>query len=66
MPTYEQNQKSAEKYLANMDRITIRTTKDSALKEAVQAHADIMGESVNAFIIRAITQTMQQDKKPEQ
>lgn len=66
MPTYEQNKKSAKKYLATMDRITIRTAKDSGLKEAIQTHADLMGESVNAFIVRAITQTMQQDKKPEQ
>ena len=63
MPTYEQNKKSAEKYLAAMDRITIRTPKESGLKAAIQAHADSMGESVNAFIIRAITQAMKQDKK---
>ena len=66
MPTYEQNKKSAEKYLANMDRITIRVPKESGLKEAIQAHADLMGESVNSFIIRAITQAMQQERKPEQ
>lgn len=63
MPTYEQNKKSAEKYLATMDRITIRAPKESGLKEAIQAHADSMGESVNAFILRAITQAMEQDKK---
>lgn len=63
MPTYEQNKKSAEKYLATMDRITIRTPKEDSLKAAIQAHADSMGESVNAFIIRAITQAMERDKK---
>lgn len=63
MPTYEQNKKSAEKYLATMDRLTIRTPKEDGLKAAIQAHADSMGESVNAFIIRAITQTMEQDTR---
>lgn len=63
MPTYEQNKKSAEKYLATMDRLTIRTPKEDGLKAAIQAHADSMGESVNAFIIRAITQAMEQDSK---
>lgn len=62
MPTYEQNKKSAEKYLATMDRLTIRAPKESGLKAAIQAHAEITGESVQAFIIRAITQTMEQDK----
>lgn len=62
MPTYEQNKKSAEKYLATMDRITIRTPKEAGLKAAITAHADSMGESVNAFILRAITQAMEQDK----
>lgn len=61
MPTYEQNKKSAEKYLATMDRLTIRTPKEDGLKAAIQAHAAITGESVNAFIVRAITQTMKQD-----
>lgn len=63
MPTYEQNKKSAEKYLATMDRLTIRTPKEDGLKAAIQAHAEITGESVNAFIVRAITQTMERDKK---
>ncbi|MBQ8616193.1 MAG: hypothetical protein IJ418_01920 [Clostridia bacterium] len=65
MPTYEQNKKSAEKYLATMDRITIRSPKESNLKRAIQEHADSMGESVNAFIIRAITQAMEQDNASE-
>lgn len=62
MPTYEQNKKSAEKYLATMDRITIRTPKESGLKAAIQSHAEITGESVQAFIIRAITQTMERER----
>lgn len=61
MPTYEQNKKSAEKYLATMDRLTIRTPKEDGLKAAIQAHVALTGESVNAFIVRAITQTMERD-----
>lgn len=61
MPTYEQNKKSAEKYLATMDRLTIRTPKEDGLKAAIQAHVALTGESVNAFIVRAITQTMKRD-----
>ena len=63
MPTYEKNKKSAEKYLATMDRITIRAPKESGIKEAIQAHADGTGESVNAFILRAIAQTMERDRE---
>ena len=62
MPTYEQNKKSAEKYLATQDRITIRVSKESGLKEAIHAHAESKGESVQAFIIRAITETIARDR----
>jgi len=65
MPSYEQNKKYAEKYLAEQDRITIRVSKESGLKKAIQTHAESTGESVQAFIIRAITQTMELDKKGE-
>lgn len=59
---YQQRKKANEKYLATQDRITIRIAKESGLKEAIQAHAESRGESVQAFIIRAITETMRQDK----
>jgi predicted DNA binding CopG/RHH family protein len=61
MPTYAENKKSAEKYLAKMDEIKIRVPKGSGLKEAIQAHAQERGESVQGFILRAIVQTMQRD-----
>lgn len=59
---YEQRKAANERYLSKMDEIRIRMSKESGLKEAIQAHAEITGESVQAFIIRAITQTMEQDK----
>ena len=64
MPTYEQNKKSAEKYLSRMDDIRIRMPKESGLKEAIQAHAASNGESVQAFILRAIKTTMRNDACP--
>lgn len=61
MATYDKNKKSAEKYLATMERITIRVSKESGLKEAIQSHAERRGESVNAFILRAVQETMERD-----
>ena len=63
MATYEKNKKSAEKYLATLDRIVIRATKESGIKEDVQRHAQSQGESVNAFILRAIAETIERDKQ---
>lgn len=60
---YQQRKASNERYLATQDRITIRVPKESGLKDAVQAHADSMGESVQAFIVRAIQAQMERDKQ---
>lgn len=65
MPTYEQNKKYAEKYLASHDRITFRVSKESSLKETIKSHAESKGESVQAFIIRAITETIAREQKEE-
>lgn len=55
-------QKAVAKYnAANYDRIELRV--DKGRKEAVQAHAALKGESVNAFINRAITETMERDQE---
>jgi oligoribonuclease (3'-5' exoribonuclease) len=60
---YEQRKEANERYLAKMDEIRIRMSKESGLKEAIQAHADTMGESVQAFIIRAIQEAMEREKQ---
>lgn len=65
MATYEQNKRSAEKYLSGLDRITIRVSKESGLKDAIQAHAEAGGESVNTFILRAINEAMEREKAKE-
>lgn len=62
MPTYQQNRKAAEKYLAQMDRITFRVPKESGLKDQITSHAESRGESVQQFIIRAILATIKHDK----
>jgi hypothetical protein len=58
--SYEQRKASNEKYLAKLDEIKIRLPKGE--KEKIKAHAESGGESVNAFINRAITETMTRDK----
>lgn len=63
MKTYEQNKKYAEKYLSKMDEIKIRMPKESGLKDAIQNHTDMTGESVQAFIIRAIHEAMEREKQ---
>lgn len=65
MPTYDKNKQYAEKYLASQDRITIRVPKESGLKDAITAHAESRGESVQAFIIRAIQTIMKEESSAE-
>ena len=53
-------QKAVNKYVKeNYDRINVNMPKGR--KETVKAHADTQGESLNAFINRAITETMERD-----
>ena len=55
-------QKAVAKYnAANYDRIELRV--DKGKKDEIQAHAALKGESVNAFINRAITETMERDQE---
>lgn len=54
-------QAAVNRYMkANYDRINLTVPKGQ--KEAIQAHAAARGESVNAFIGRAIQETMNRDK----
>lgn len=55
--TAMQNKYIAEKY----DRINLTIQKGE--KEVIKAHADSMGESVNAFITRAISNQMEADRE---
>lgn len=59
---YEQRKAANERYLSKQDEIRIRMPKDNGLKEAIQAQAEACGESVNTFILRAITEAMEREK----
>lgn len=52
--------KATEKYLERFEELRARVPKGQ--KEAIQAHAAAQGESVNAFINRAITEAMARDR----
>ena len=54
--------KSKNEWIAKAyDRINL--TVDKGQKDIIKAHAESRGESVNAFINRAIENQMKQDKK---
>lgn len=60
----EAQKQSAKKWdAANLDRISIALPKGS--KEEIKSHAESKGESMNAFISRAITETMEREKSAE-
>lgn len=56
----EAQRRAVAKYnAANYDRVELRL--DKGCKDTVKAHAEAQGESLNAFINRAITETMARD-----
>ena len=56
MPVSKAQQKATNKY----DRVNLTLPKGQ--KDEIQAHAAAQGESVNAFINRAISEAMERDK----
>lgn len=59
-PKSQQQREAADKYLREkVDTIVTRVPKGK--KEVVQAHAEARGESVNGFVNRAISETMERD-----
>ncbi len=60
MPASKAQQKAVSKYMKeNYDVYQIRMPKGR--KDEIKAHADAQGESVNGFINRAISETMERD-----
>ena len=60
MAISKSQQKAVHKYVkANYDRMELTVPKGR--KAEIKAHADTRGESVNAFISRAIDETMERD-----
>ena len=61
LPVSKAQQRAVNKYMsANYDRINLIL--DKGRKDIIKAHAESRGESVNGFINRAITETMERDK----
>ena len=60
----EARRKASAKYLKeSVEDIRIRVPKGDKAK--VQEHATTMGESMNAFVVRAIDETMERDNQNE-
>lgn len=59
----EAQRKATDKYLEKFDEMRVRVPKGQ--KEAVKAHAEAQGESLNAFINRAVSETMERDNAGE-
>lgn len=55
----EAQKRAQRKYMAGVATIQVRTTKEK--RDSIQAHAQANGESVNAFVTRAIRETMERD-----
>jgi len=61
MPVSKAQQKAVNKYVReNYDKLLL--TMPKGRKAEIQAHAKAQGESVNGFIGRAISETMERDK----
>lgn len=61
MPVSKAQQKAVSKYMKeNYDEIKARIPKGQ--KEIIKTHAEVHGESLNSFINRAISETMERDK----
>lgn len=60
MATTKAQQRAVSKYMKeNYDEIKVRVEKGR--KDIIKAHAESKGESVNAFINRAIDETMERE-----
>ncbi|WP_242959730.1 hypothetical protein [Flavonifractor sp. An306] len=65
MPVSKAQQRAVDRYVKeNYDRIEIKVPKGR--KAEIQTHAEARGESVNAFIGRAIAEAMERDKRPQE
>ena len=64
MAVSKAQQKAVNKYVRdNYDRVNVNMPKGQ--KETVKAHAEARGESVNAFINRAVLEPMERDNAQE-
>lgn len=61
MPVSEAQLKAAKKYQQKFDKVQIRVPHEE--KDIIDAHAAEMGESVNTFVRRAISEAIERDKQ---
>lgn len=62
MPASKAQQKAVNKYMkANYDRFNLLLPKGK--KETIQEHTQTTSESMNAFINRAINETLERDRE---
>lgn len=59
---YEKNGTATARHHEKLDRLNVWLPKEGGLKKEIQAHAASLGESVNAFILRAIRDTIVRDQ----
>lgn len=59
MAVSEAQKKASVRYLEKLDEVRIRMPKGR--KDEIKAHAEAHSESVNGFINRAISETMERD-----
>lgn len=65
MPASKAQQKAVSKYMKeNYDVYQVRMAKGQ--KDAIKAHAEAHSESMNGFINRAISETMERGKSAEE
>lgn len=63
MAISEARKRANQAYIDKQDELKVRVPKGR--KAEIQAHAEAMGESLNAFVGRAINETMERDKRSE-
>ena len=63
MAISEARKRANQAYIDKQDELKVRVPKGR--KAEIQAHAEAMGESLNAFVGRAINETMDRDKRSE-
>lgn len=62
LATSEARKRASEKWQHDkIDDIRMRVPK--GMREQIQAHAESMGETMNAFLNRAVAETMERDKR---
>lgn len=64
MAQTEAQLRATKKYHSKFDRLQIRVTPEE--KEAIEAYAEEINESVNSFVRRAVAETMEREKKAKE